>query len=81
MVEKLRINAWEHALVVHSGYHFVVDVVHLQVLGRVFEGTLEAANNLGEASVHVERMIADEVRQAVIKKMVAKAVTQTMQAD
>ncbi len=79
MVEKIRINAWQHSLVAHSGSHFVVDVVNLTVLGRMYEGTLEAADNLGEAFVHVERAIADEVRSAVIEKMVARAVTQAVQ--
>ncbi len=81
MVEKLRINAWQHSLVAYAGINFVVDVVHLQVLGRMYEGTLEKADNLGEAFVHVERMIADDVRQAVIEKMVARAVTQAVQND
>jgi hypothetical protein len=81
MVEKIRINASEHSLVSLAGSHFVVDVVHLKVIGRLYEGTLEAADNLGEAFVHVERLITDDVRTAVIEKMVARAVTQTVQND
>ncbi len=76
MVEKVCVNAGQHALIIHGSARYVVDSTTLYVLGRLFEGTLEAGTRLGEAWCLVETMVPDELRAAVVEKVVARAVAQ-----
>ncbi len=76
MVEKICVNVGQHALITYNGVRFVVDSTTLYVLGKMHEGTLEAGQHLGEAYCLVETMVPDELRQAVVEKVVAKAVAQ-----
>lgn len=81
MLEKILVNVRQHVIVSYSDSRFVVDSQALEVLGRLYEGTLEASRSLGEAWCLVDRYLNDDVRQAVVEKLVAKAVAQAPAAN